>query len=235
MKTFIFELLLLGALSGFTSEVWADSAAVPARLSCDLVETQITVLGNQLKQSDHTLGELSKSLKWTNAGYIISDIAQGVATVASMFVGASALEGWAMKTGLPLLSKLFTAGKLTSAAAAGAGLIIMIDGKQVYASNASEARVWVDSRLQELEQKATSGGNMLAEKDVEEVFTALGEWYKKAEATAVDRDKLGLTEFWSHAEGKRLSEVRIPFVQDTIRILKLKLGYFQGQLLSCAH
>ena len=138
-----------------------------------------------------------------------------------------------LKTGLPLLTRLFTAGKLTTAA--GAGLIIMIDGRQVYASNAGEARAWIDSRLQELEQKATSGGNMVTVMDVEEVFTALGEWYKKAEAANADHDKLGITEFWSHAEGKRLSEVRIPFVADTIRILKLKLGHFQGQALACSH
>ncbi|MBI3557846.1 MAG: hypothetical protein HY074_16415 [Deltaproteobacteria bacterium] len=235
MKAFIFEILLVGVLSGFISEVWADAAVAPARPSCDLVETQIVVLNNQLKHSGQALADLNKSLKWTNAGYIISDIAQGVATVASMFVGASALEGWAVKTGLPLLTKLFTAGRLTTAAAAGAGLIIMIDGKQVYASNAIEARTWIDSRLQELEQKATSGGNMLLEKDVEEVFSSLGAWYKKAEAANADNDKLGITEFWSHAEGKRLSEIRIPFVEDTIRVLKLKLAIFQGQALACAH
>ena len=223
MKAFILEVLFVSVIGGFTNEVWADSAPVPTKPSCNLVDTQIRVINNQLQHSDVALADLNKSLKWDKAESIISDIAQGVFTVASLFVGGSALEAWAVKTGLPFLTKLFAAGKLTTAAtASAAGLIIMVDGKQVYAKNADEARVWVDSRIQELEQKATSGGHMLAEKDIEEAFTSLGDWYKKAEGASANL-----------SDNSKLSDVRIPFVQDTIRVLKLKLAYFQGQTVAC--
>lgn len=198
------------------------------------ISAQTQLLKKQSADSEKALKELRKSEKVHKGGSIIKAIGEGLLAIASTVIpGLSTITKWVTDTGIPTIAKAL---KPSKSDAATPGVILVIEGKKIYARDSAEALAWIEARLEELEKLSLARGLQLVDfkmpflndkcvdnytcptdsRDVEELMVSIARWYQKASAQKLDSAVM-------------LSDVQLPFVLNTLRALKIKSAYF-GQL-----
>lgn len=203
------------------------------------VRVQKQLVSKHITETEKAFKALEGSLKAAKRSKIIGHIVDGLVTVASFIVPQIGIvKNWATEVGLPFVEKILKSKPAKNPESnANPGLIVLIEGKKIYARDPDEALVWIETRLEELEKLAQKPGRELVDHkisflrdacdkkdsdcaadsvELEELFASLAKWYQKASALALKAD-----------DRKKLTSVQLPFVKTTMRILSLKRRYYE--------
>ncbi|MBI3543078.1 MAG: hypothetical protein HY075_07380 [Deltaproteobacteria bacterium] len=244
----LFISVLLVVLFAYQKDLNAAGLTVQTNVGCtDLspdarntrlehVKAQLALAAKQIADTDKAKGELNKSLKVDKAGNIIAKIGGAIAGVALAWLGLSAVKDWAAKSGIAIFATMFGGGGEALANVKAGGYFITIEGRKVYVRDPTEALAWIDSRIDDVEAAANVSPTGLVKTDMPFLHSACtGDYECPTDPQAVDELMKALAQWYAKAQAakpadaeKRLSEIEIPFVEHTARILKLKLGYYKA-------
>lgn len=236
-QLFLIKCILAGAV--LTGELRAAETCEISQGSLKQRDRYLTVqtqlAEKQIVSSNEALKKIESSIKSAGHMKIVGEIINGVVSIASMVVpGLAAVKNLATEIGLPFIEKILKAKPPATTVDSSPGLIVLIEGKKVYAHDPAEALTWIVTRMDELERLKDVKGNQLVDQkiaflssacqgdgscpidssELDELFASLAKWFQKANAQQLKGDKL-----------TQLREVQLPFVQTTIRWLKLKQSY----------
>lgn len=238
-QLFLIKCILAGAV--LTGEL---RAAATCEMSLESLKqrdryltAQTQLADKQLASSNEALKKIESSIKGASHVKLLGAIINGVVSIATKIVpGLAVVKNLATEIGLPFIGKILKAKPPATDVDASPGLIVLIEGKKIYARDPAEALTWITTRMDELERLKEVKGNQLVDQkiaflsatcqgdgscpidstELDELFASLAKWFQKANAAQASSDKQ-----------TQLREVQLPFVQTTIRWLKIKQSYLR--------
>lgn len=217
-----------------------------------VVSRNIVVMDRALQEAEKGLKQAKSDLRWMNGAYIASKISAGIAIAAGTIAGVGAVysvffSGTAAAgelsifgiTSMPVIKGVTISGTALRAVTLPAGIAFMFHGTTVEASSAEAVQ---GQQISELSRQpliaegamtflssasCPRGGCYLEQPQIAQAWGALNRWQ---EEETRKRDLTGLwsylSEWYSHAYGKYLAEVQVPYFRNAIDVIKMQRAYY---------